>query len=291
MSTGTIAWKALAGRVSSRIAPMIPPIADATPSSSDAVALALEFAPVAVCADERAGNRPTVFETFAVTGGMPTPISTGNETSVPDPTTVLIVPAQMPAARTSSPCQTLTTAPHPIDPASAHPCPPSAMPPPQQPAETQDQRDERSREEPAGPAGPAQRGTRPAIGPSEASGRAGPRPRRVLQVLPGVADGVDRAPGVGALAAGDERADVDDPLALLAGDARPVVGVGGVRQILVLAELVDAGARAGAARASPRCPVVRRSLIAIFFPRSTMFWIIAPELKSLKYSVSLSPLA
>ena len=34
-----------------------------------------------------------------------------------------------------------------------------------------------------------------------------------------------------------------------------------------------------------------RSLIAIFFARSTMFWIIAPELKSLKYRTSLSPLA
>ena len=31
--------------------------------------------------------------------------------------------------------------------------------------------------------------------------------------------------------------------------------------------------------------------IAAFFDRSTMFWIIAPELKSLKYRVSLSPLA
>ena len=41
----------------------------------------------------------------------------------------------------------------------------------------------------------------------------------------------------------------------------------------------------------PRAPVVSTSLIAIFLARSTMFWIIAPELKSLKYSVSLSPLA
>ena len=57
----------------------------------------------------------------------------------------------------------------------------------------------------------------------------------------GVGDGVDGPPGFGALLAGDERADVDDPLALLAGDAGPVVGVGGVGQVLVLLELVDAG--------------------------------------------------
>src|SRR6478672_949808 len=62
----------------------------------------------------------------------------------------------------------------------------------------------------------------------------------LLQVLAGVADRVDRPSGVAALGAGDERADVDDPFALLAGDPGPVVGVGRVRQVLVLAELVDA---------------------------------------------------
>src|SRR4051812_3644637 len=62
-----------------------------------------------------------------------------------------------------------------------------------------------------------------------------------LQVLARVAGRLDGPAGLGALAAGDERPDVDDPLALLAGDARPVVRVGGVGQILVLAELVDAG--------------------------------------------------
>src|SRR4051812_10337888 len=104
------------------------------------------------------------------------PNSTGKVTSVPEPTTVLMVPAHTPATATRTPCQNVTA-------------PPS-------------------------------------------------RPR--LQVLPGVAHGVDRATGLGALAAGDQRADVDDPLALLAGDPRPVVRVRGVRQVLVLAELVDA---------------------------------------------------
>src|SRR5579875_1294481 len=61
-----------------------------------------------------------------------------------------------------------------------------------------------------------------------------------LQVLAGVGDRVDGAAGVGALA-GHERADVDDPLALLAGDPCPVVGVGGVRKVLVFLELVHAG--------------------------------------------------
>src|ERR1039457_3888463 len=37
---------------------------------------------------------------------------------------------------------------------------------------------------------------------------------------------------------GEQRADEHDPLALLAGDLRPVVGVGGVREILVLSELL-----------------------------------------------------
>ena len=41
----------------------------------------------------------------------------------------------------------------------------------------------------------------------------------------------------------------------------------------------------------PFCLWSRKSLIADFFARSTMFWIIAPELKSRKYMTSLSPLA
>src|SRR4051812_576610 len=56
--------------------------------------------------------------------------------------------------------------------------------------------------------------------------QGGRRRPSFLQVLAGVGHRVDRAPGLGALLAGDQRADVDDPLALLAGDAGPVVGVG-----------------------------------------------------------------
>src|SRR5438128_9765851 len=56
-----------------------------------------------------------------------------------------------------------------------------------------------------------------------------------LQVLPG-ADPFHLLTGPALV--GDQRAHVDDPLALLPRDARPVVGVRGVRQILVLLELV-----------------------------------------------------
>src|SRR5881397_609126 len=56
-----------------------------------------------------------------------------------------------------------------------------------------------------------------------------------LQVLPRV-DPLDLPAVPAALA--EERADVDDALALLAGDPGPVVRVGGVGQVLVLLELV-----------------------------------------------------
>ena len=56
------------------------------------------------------GNSPTVLDTLAVTGASPTPSRTGKVTSVPEPTTVLIVPAQMPATRTSTPSQNVMAA-------------------------------------------------------------------------------------------------------------------------------------------------------------------------------------
>src|ERR1700677_3924313 len=61
------------------------------------------------------------------------------------------------------------------------------------------------------------------------------------KVLTGICDCVDGTARLGALLARHQSADIDDALALLAGDARPVVGVGGVGQVLVLAELVHAG--------------------------------------------------
>src|SRR6476620_5001872 len=60
----------------------------------------------------------------------------------------------------------------------------------------------------------------------------------VLQVLPQVRLGVDGPAGARTLTR-DERADVDDPLTLLARDPGPVIGIGGVGQVLALGELVD----------------------------------------------------
>src|SRR5580765_5597774 len=60
-----------------------------------------------------------------------------------------------------------------------------------------------------------------------------------LQVLTGIDDPLDTPELFFGLA--HERLHVDDALALLAGDLRPVVGVGGVRKILVLLELFADG--------------------------------------------------
>ncbi|GMA84920.1 hypothetical protein GCM10025868_01700 [Angustibacter aerolatus] len=43
-----------------------------------------------------------LFDTFAVTGGTPRASSTGNVTSVPDPTSEFIAPAVAPASATAS---------------------------------------------------------------------------------------------------------------------------------------------------------------------------------------------
>src|SRR5690606_10406362 len=46
-----------------------------------------------------AGTRPTVLETFAVTGGTPSARRTGKVMSVPAPATTLMMPARMPAPK------------------------------------------------------------------------------------------------------------------------------------------------------------------------------------------------
>src|SRR5262245_5450471 len=96
--------------------------------------------------------------------------------------------------------------------------------------------------------GPIARSTRPEL----VNGRRGTERRGaqrlsvattrqpLLEVLPGVRDRVDRPASLDSLLPADQRADVDDALALLARDAGPVVGVGGVGQVLILLELVDA---------------------------------------------------
>src|SRR5215470_15050115 len=79
--------------------------------------------------------------------------------------------------------------------------------------------------------------------PNAGTDKAGMRTRfpegeQASKVLPGVRHGVDRTACLGAGLARNQGPDVDDALALLAGDASPVVRVRGVRQVLVLAELV-----------------------------------------------------
>src|SRR5258705_5485380 len=63
--------------------------------------------------------------------------------------------------------------------------------------------------------------------------------RASLEILARVDDALD-APKL-FLRLAHERLDVDDPLALLAGDLRPVVGVGGVGEVFVLLELLADG--------------------------------------------------
>src|SRR5438034_7130869 len=79
-----------------------------------------------------------------------------------------------------------------------------------------------------------------------------------------------------------ERPHVDDPLALLAGDLRPVVGVGRIRQILVLLELLAHGCEHRSLVLMPFSPPPISRLRASFLARRTTDSIMAPEEKSLK---------
>src|SRR3954454_911894 len=60
------------------------------------------------------------------------------------------------------------------------------------------------------------------------------------QVLTGVGHRLDGTARFGALLAGDQGPDEHDPFTLLARDPGPVVGVGGVGEVLVVLELVHA---------------------------------------------------
>ncbi len=85
-----------------------------------------------------------------------------------------------------------------------------------------------------------------------------------------------RPPGVLVGLLVTRRADVDDPLALLARDLGPVVRVGGVGQVLVLLVLL-VDRRRGGRRSGCRCsPPASSRLMASFLARRTMFSIIAP---------------
>jgi len=101
---GTIRSNAAAGRTSRRAAPVTPPSAAATsnglarvrcPASSRRYPTAPLIVP---------GTNPTVFETFAMSGGYPRSSKVGKVTSDPAPTIAFTVPAKMPTAM-------MTTAP------------------------------------------------------------------------------------------------------------------------------------------------------------------------------------
>src|SRR5690606_42151339 len=53
---------------------------------------------------------PMAFDVVAVTGGEPTVTSNGNVTNVPDPTTVLMVPAHRPAMKIKTASHQVTVA-------------------------------------------------------------------------------------------------------------------------------------------------------------------------------------
>src|SRR5438445_5670787 len=72
-----------------------------------------------------------------------------------------------------------------------------------------------------------------------------------------------------------------DPLTLLAGDLRPVVGMRGVRKILVLLELFTDGALEVVGH-DALLPTADVALEASFLARRTTDSIMAPEAKSLK---------
>src|SRR5690242_19968113 len=67
--------------------------------------------------------------------------------------------------------------------------------------------------------------------------KIGPACSRGLEVLAS-GNPLDRSTTGGFVTLGHDGADVDDPLALLSRDLRPVVRIGGVRQVLVLLVLL-----------------------------------------------------
>src|SRR5699024_11541892 len=52
--------------------------------------------------EKPAATKPMAFDIWAVTGGNPTDTSTGKVTSVPEPTTELMVPAKNPVNKTKN---------------------------------------------------------------------------------------------------------------------------------------------------------------------------------------------
>lgn len=115
MRMGAATRKTPGGKTESRKAPMTPPTSAApekrsTRPTDPESSLRYPTAPLT-----EPGTSPTLFATFAATGGSPAHRRTGKVMRVPEPTTVLIAPAPIPATTTTTP-STHVTAPSRPDP-------------------------------------------------------------------------------------------------------------------------------------------------------------------------------
>src|SRR5690625_2564752 len=88
----------------SRVAPITPPTNEATVSFLAMTLASLSPRRYPQVPENPAATSPMALDICAVTGGKPTDTRTGKVTSVPEPTTELIVPAQKPASRTTTAC-------------------------------------------------------------------------------------------------------------------------------------------------------------------------------------------
>ena len=88
----------------SRKAPTSPPASEAVVSAGSTARDCASSRRQPNTPDTPAATRPMALEICAVTGGNPRATSTGKVTRVPEPTTVLIVPAQNPASRMTATC-------------------------------------------------------------------------------------------------------------------------------------------------------------------------------------------
>ena len=105
ISAGTMSLNAPAGSTSSRIAPTSPPHTDADPSRITRRRCPTSSARYPCTPEATPGTSPTLLDTFASTGGYPSASSVGKVISVPEPTTVLMVPAARPTAKMTRACR------------------------------------------------------------------------------------------------------------------------------------------------------------------------------------------
>src|SRR6185312_5574714 len=99
ISTGATTAKTDAGRCSSRYAPVMPPSIDAGMSRTRLCFIPRSSRRYPHVPEMPPAIRPMALLTTAMTGATPRAIRMGKVTSVPEPTTVLMVPAQRPPSR------------------------------------------------------------------------------------------------------------------------------------------------------------------------------------------------